>query len=185
MPIPADYRTPLYRAMLKEARADPDHPARQLRALEEHLTAVATFMPSREGWAYSTPHAFILDQGRAYTAAPRPKGLRKRTNKLCYRNTIYTVWDHPDWAYVEGFALSVHGLPVEHAWAVTPEGVVVDPTWYEPDLAAYYGVEIPMTVVGAAMCRYRVFGVLGNDWRRGSPILRTGQITEDEEDVAS
>lgn len=178
------FATPEYRAAVRAARKDPTHAARHMDTLYQYLRAVASFRPALPGAGYPNLPAFILGEGRAYTPAPRPRGLRKMANRLCYRNALYTAWDHPEWQYVEGYAVSLQGIPCEHAWVVTPEGVVVDPTWHDPDLAAYYGVAIPTGIVGAHVSRNRVFGVLVNDWRNGCAILKSGRLALPEEEAS-
>lgn len=179
MPRAERYADPEYRAALKAARLDPTHAEQQLAGLTSHLEWVAKMArihKAQDDWAYLNLSSFVLARGRAYTAAPRPKGMRKMTNKLCFRNALYTVWEDRSLTYVEGYALAFNGIPCEHAWAVRPDGTVVDPTWYDPDLAAYYGVEIPLDIVHGRIIRNNVFGILVNDWRNDCAILRTGRF---------
>jgi len=181
MPTPSLYRDPAYRAAVRAARSNPEHAERQLDGLREYLQLFAYRVNAgRPDWAYSSSYGLVLEQGRAYSGAARPEGLRKMTNKLCYRNALWTAMDHPDWRYVEGFAVSFQGFPCDHAWVVQPDGTVVDPTWYAPDLAAYYGVVIPVDVVSGIVAHQGVYGILCNDWRNDSQILRTGRIERPE-----
>src|SRR5215216_5814498 len=72
---------------------------------------------------------------RNFPPAPRPKGMRKRADKACYRNVCMVVIDkryRNDFTYAEGIAVSDLGFPVHHAWVVDRDGNAVDPTWPEP-----------------------------------------------------
>ena len=185
MPRPGPYTDRAYLAAVKAARKDPTHAERHQAALKQYLAfmsgnsvrfAAECLNPSPDPWAYHTTPAFVLATGRPYTAAARPKGLRKMPNKLCFRNAHYLALDDRTLTYTEGYALSFQGIPVEHAWCVRADGTVVDPTWYHPELAAYYGVEIPLEVVSGLVSRQGVYGILVNDWRNDCAILRSGRI---------
>jgi hypothetical protein len=179
-------KDPTYRAAVKAARSDPDHPARHLAELRRHLASFAEARTAPAHWAYGNPYALVLGLGRPYTAAPRPAGMRKGRIKLCFSNALLLAHDDPGLRYVEGYALSFRGIPTEHGWCARADGTVVDPTWYEPELAAYYGVEIPTDLAVRLTLGQKVHGLLVNDWRHGYRILRTGRIgPPDDEEQAS
>lgn len=83
---------------------------------------------------------FLLAAGRTYTKrmghgdVERFYGLGRAGD--CYRTSFELVLAHPELTYCEGRASSV--WPVEHAWCVTPGGLVVDATW-EAGEAHYVG----------------------------------------------
>ena len=59
----------------------------------EHYLKFITEARTAMGWqqrmpdfAYNSYEALILDRGKVYQGAPRPKGFRKRANKMCFRN---------------------------------------------------------------------------------------------------
>lgn len=96
------------------------------------------------GWEYGSPEDFVLRHGRAYEWAPLPEGFEYGEAKQCYANAANLVllrdfpgasfYDGVDLTYVEGYAMSANlGIAVEHAWVVTPDGAVIDPTWRDAD----------------------------------------------------
>lgn len=93
-----------------------------------------------EGYEYSGMQDFLVREGTWYTPSPLPQGVRRGVPKGCYGNAL-TQAILRGWTYVEGLAIPDIGvpLPMQHAWNVTPEGVLVDNTWDEVGLA-YIGV---------------------------------------------
>jgi hypothetical protein len=83
--------------------------------------------------------------------------------QMCYMNTFNAVINHPerDLTYVEGY-MSVHGVPIHHAFAVTKDGKVRDYTIKKQDvgrIGGYFGVPFKdKYVLGAAM-RTKLYGV--------------------------
>lgn len=63
----------------------------------------------------------------------------------CFNNVRRLTEADPWFRYVEGVALKVPGVADWHAWAATPHGFVVDPTWhpsgFPPEAQKYFGVE--------------------------------------------
>lgn len=130
---------------------------------------------TREDHRWLCYEAMVLDRGRAYEPARRPKGLRKQQNRQCFRNATMLALKDRTLRYAEGWACSEIGIPVQHAWCVTREGRVVDPTWPSPEKATgYYGMEFDIEDVIAACTGSGYYGLIGNDWMIGSPLLRTG-----------
>lgn len=91
---------------------------------------------------------FVLGNGTVYAPAPLPSNIMKRPMKQCFRNAAKLA-DEPrlDLTYVEGLAIAGDTIPllVHHAWCVTADGTVVDPTWRRPDISAYMGVPFDST----------------------------------------
>lgn len=83
---------------------------------------------------------FLFAAGKTYTQrmdhgdVERRYGLGQAGN--CYHHAYELALAHPELTYCEGRASTV--WPVEHAWCVTPEGLVVDGTW-EAGEAHYFG----------------------------------------------
>jgi hypothetical protein len=135
----------------------------------------------RSAWVYRTYEEAVLKLGKPYTAARRPKGTRKQANRQCFRNTFHLVHWSEDLVYVEGYAVSEDGFPTMHAWAATRDGVVVDTTWKHPERASYYGIPFPSFLeVCKLAARHGVFGILGNDYQHGAPLLREGRFWPSE-----
>ena len=65
-----------------------------------------------------------------------------------------------DLTYVEG-QISVYGIPIEHAWCVNADGVVIDPTLKpDKDVGDYFGVPFLTDYVSKAVLRNGVYGLL-------------------------
>lgn len=177
------WETPAWRASVKAAQADPHHAATMLAELRSWLETLATFEESvvaqrgaHLGFAFASYHRLVLETGEAHTAAPRPRGLRKGRDRNCFPNALHLAIQRDDLTYVEGYAYPFGGIVVDHAWCVTEDGTVVDPTWREPDLAAYLGIRIPTDIAGRIVSRQGVYGVLCNDWRNDQAILKAGRV---------
>lgn len=104
---------------------------------------------------------FILRNGVVMNGAARPKGVRKRADKMCFMNAAQIHWK-TGFDYYEGFAASARiGLPIHHAWNAK-NGVIVDTTWKEPESSSYMGVLIPGNVLGAELAKTGHYGVLSD-----------------------
>jgi hypothetical protein len=88
---------------------------------------------------------FVLRHGKIMAGDRRPRGIRKRRNKECFKNTAEAVlygWN--DYQYYEGLVLTrIVPLLIHHAWCVDSMGLVVDLTWLHPEECTYMGVHIP------------------------------------------
>lgn len=103
---------------------------------------------------------FVLNAGKLYTPAKRPKGLRKKAFRKCFENALHLARANPGLIYVEGYAISI--IACLHAWCVTPEGIVVDLTWQNPENCAYYGVPFDTDKATAQTVRQNYYGLLSN-----------------------
>jgi len=101
--------------------------------------------------------AFLNRFGREWTYASLPADIARGPERHCFENALRLALARPELAYVEGReALS------GHAYCVTAEGVVVDPTWPADlaPLARYFGVALD---VGAVIgIRRRVASPVGS-----------------------
>ncbi len=97
-----------------------------------------------------------LRDAKAFVPIKRPKGIRKRADKLCFLNATEIVLDfgknaHPDLIerppmYVEGLARWISGDVYHHAW-ITFDGVhAIDVTWKQPGIE-YIGVMFDIEAV--------------------------------------
>lgn len=113
---------------------------------------------------FGNPAAVVKARGRLWTPGEVPDGVEAGTPKQCFRNASQLASRRADLTYVEGFALSI--VPLHHAWCVTEDGVVVDPTWsggngLDPG-AAYYGVAFTREALAREAVRTGYYGVLGH-----------------------
>lgn len=115
-----------------------------------------------------SPYRYILEHGRQYTTqlAPTQKNWRKLyPMKMCYRNAYELALHDLSLTYVEGVAVGV--IPTDHAWCVTAEGVVVDPTWAggRQECNDYYGVSFSLADIQKIQCVTACYGVFGPWWK--------------------
>jgi hypothetical protein len=146
------------------------HEAAMMRQVNAHNAAVQRVHLTME---YHSMMEFVLREGQPYTPPnpARPKGFRKKTNKMCFRNTWQTVWFEDDDTYVEGYAVSSNtiAIPMHHAWAVTKEHGMIETTWAKSG-AAYLGVPFEHETVSLVMRASGTYSVL-EDIRNHFPIL--------------
>ena len=94
---------------------------------------------------YRVP-AWLLENGQFFTPAPLPAEIERGDMGWCDLNTLFVVIPSQGrYRFAEGFGLA-EDKAVRHTWAVTADGVVVDPTWDAPESRAYFGfvVETPV-----------------------------------------
>lgn len=112
-------------------------------------------------------HAYILHRGVLFEAAALPADVAKGTKRECYRNAGELALAEPEkYAYVEGYAHSV--LAVSHAWCVTRDGQVVDPTWDDAKQCAYVGIPMATEFLSMQVLKSKVWGVFGEMPRRAT-----------------
>ncbi len=128
-------------------------------------------------WAYQSAYHLLLAQGQFFTPGARPSCIPKLPDQLCYQNAAVTArtFRARGLLYAEGFACMrrAAGIPIEHAWCVSADGMVVDPTW-EPAAEVYFGV----VVADSALCPVEGGGLL-SDVDRCLPLLRGGGLRTD------
>lgn len=130
------------------------------------------------GFKYNSIEQLVLKEGQSFTATPLPDDVKDGELGLCYMNAYHLVEDHPELEYVEGYAQTSRlPIPLEHAWAVTKDGNVVDPTWNrffeKGETISYFGVKIPIDTVRKTILAREKYGVL-NDMEQGFPLLKSG-----------
>lgn len=114
-------------------------------------------------------HSFVLQHGRPWTAAKRPKGMRKQAMKQCFANSQKHLCNHAIWGgesltYVEGFA--AHGIdkdfffPVHHGWLVDEAGTVIDLTFKTPQTSVYFGVPFRTQYVLGQIAQHKWYSTL-------------------------
>jgi hypothetical protein len=121
-------------------------------------------------------HNYLGAYGKEWKAAPLPAGIPKMPPKACYENASKLVMQLPELRYVEGIAYSSEtgGLPFAHAWAVTPEGAVIDATWSNPAGARYFGVAYDREKYLKYVVKRKYYGVVGGDVEGARQAIRKG-----------
>lgn len=107
-------------------------------------------------------HAYVMQRGLLFKAAPLPKKVAQGQKRECFANATHLAVHNEDrYAYVEGYAYSTVGLVTSHAWCVTREGEVIDPTWDTPEQCAYLGIPVHPDFLVEQMRQTEVYGVFG------------------------
>lgn len=124
-----------------------------------------------------SPQGFILRNGNPYTANDKTfDGASVGKKHECFKNAALEALRNPDRTYVEGF-VSVHGVPVEHAWTVDKSGQIYDHTIASPDgIEGYFGVPFSKDFLKQALNENRVYGLLGYASRKTLDPLLKGEV---------
>jgi hypothetical protein len=109
---------------------------------------------------------FMLKYGRDYPVGPNTYAGPRGEMKQCFMNATHLAHENPELTYVEGY-VATHGIPIDHAWCVGPDGFVVDPTM-APDadgkldrVSDYFGVAFHTPYLRKATVANKVYGLLG------------------------
>ena len=112
-----------------------------------------------------TMYDILLAHGRHFTPAKRPSKVPKMKIKECYANATRLALSYSNLTYCEGFALYAGLFPVQHAWVVGDNGVVIDPTW-SPVGVEYFGIPFDEEYLLSAMKKSNYYGIMDNfQWR--------------------
>lgn len=117
----------------------------QLSSLKFFLEAQATLrrkMYLDLDWKYGGFEELVLDCGTLMKAKPLPATMKHGFLQQCYCNCQELAFERKSLTYVEGYGLAPQvSIPVAHAWLLTAEGDVIDPTWNPPG-TVYLGVPL-------------------------------------------
>lgn len=119
---------------------------------------------ANQGYPFKhTLYSLVRDHGVQFDPKPRPGHLRKRHDRMCFRNAIEYVAEHPDCTYVEGIAIASYDLPfaTTHGWVRQPDGTMLDLTW-EPVGVEYFGIPFKWSYVARVMLDTGMYGILDN-----------------------
>jgi hypothetical protein len=143
--VPSTPTSRLLKRQMLQARSDHDRSIlRSLGTAVDGFRALLKMAPTDHRpplEAERERRVFYLTHASFFVPAARPKQYRKRKDKACFYNAQELAVEKDDLIYCEGQALTAGGYvtEVEHAWCVTPDGMVVDVTWAAPGLS-YFGV---------------------------------------------
>lgn len=122
---------------------------------------------------------YVLKNGRLFQTDPSIK-VKRGEVKGCFMNA-QKLAEARGYRYVEGYAAGV--IPTLHGWTINEDGVVVDPTWKDPE-AVYFGVVIPMAYVYRVNMLRNAYGVL-DAWEIGYPLLKGDHKLSDYDERGS
>ena len=149
-----------------------------VREFLEFLSTSARHLQNHPDRHYQSIEEAVLRHGRQWIAQRRPKGYAaKLANRMCFKNAFSLVqWGADDLVYVEGYACPPDGIPVLHAWAVDPDGKVIDPTWTQAHVAQadYFGIAFDIEWLIGHMVKTETYGVFGGSYASLAEIIRNG-----------
>lgn len=119
---------------------------------------------------------YVAAYGQEFKAASLPDDIDRGAPKQCYKNASLLVMTHPELTYAEGYAQTskLPGMTFMHAWAVTKDGTVVDPTWDNPEHGTYFGVKYERMPYLKSLYKNKIYGVLGAERKVVTAAIKTG-----------
>src|SRR5882672_4438154 len=107
--------------------------------------------------------ALLVAHGHEFDVPPAANVTgTKRTQHKCYQTAGRIAINDPTFTYVEGY-LSVHGVPIEHAWLVDAQGVVHDPTLQGlKGVQGYYGIPFSTKYVTETAMNTKYWGIISH-----------------------
>ncbi len=151
--------------------------------VDEARKFLAAMVPPQSHLApYKSVADFVLQEGQELKVAELPlRGCMLGEMKQCFKNSHDLILREPDLTYVEGYAFLPpcrgygHSFPIHHAWCITPEGIVLDPTWKDKG-EIYFGVPFDRDFANWFIIEYKRYCLI-DSWEEGFPLL-TGQLPE-------
>ena len=124
-----------------------------------------------QGFGHRLLNPFVLQHGTPYRKQPLPKGFKRGTPRMCYRNSARLALRR-GLIYVEGFAKFLNiDHATGHAWCVEPgSDLVIDVT--NDGFTEYYGIAFRTDFLREYMKQYPDNCLLDN-WENEWPILKT------------
>ena len=141
--------------------ATADERLRQLTSQYAQLFRV----PPRDKWRYSSLADLVLDLnlGRPYTPAPLPGAVAAVAPGRCFAAATQLA-DTAGYTYVEGLALTLDGMPFDHAWCADGDDIIaIDPSIPSGFVVAYLGVGIADNYRRAEQTRRGTHAVITTD----------------------
>lgn len=134
-----------------------------IATVEDYLRIIAKLqdqMGARPVRLKTTLAKFLLKHGQHFAIDAKTFAGRRMTPKQCFANAAQSVARNSKLRYCEGMIL-FHGITLEHAWNVTPDGEIRDPTLKDGDkIADYFGVIFSTDYLWKCCCRNKVYGLL-------------------------
>lgn len=141
--------------------------------LRLHAQAADCMRDGHRGLHYAGPSDFVLQHGIEYDISTATAVIG--APRACYGNSMAQSI-MLDALYVEGYALTPGGMPVQHAWIELPDGRMREVTWGTLG-RAYRGVVF--SIERADDCMWNGDATVLDDYQRGWPLLREEWHGED------
>src|ERR1700686_2108635 len=101
----------------------------------------------------------ISASGKPYHFDDKSFAGSHKTMGMCYQEAGHAALGDHRLTYVEGY-VSVHGVPIHHAWTVDEEGRVHDPTLKDgAGVKGYFGVPFKTGYLRETILRTKVWGL--------------------------
>lgn len=146
--------------------------------VEQYLSQVAGFLREHNAkLGYVSKEDFVLKHGRAWDWRRDDDDWPRMEPNFCFHNSGELAMARKDLTYVEGFVWRGKlPIPLHHAWCVTPEGFVVEPTLrehrdYDAHGREYLGVPFSTTFLRASWRGRDTCPVLDH-FERDFPVLK-------------
>ena len=133
-----------------------------MSALQDHVAMM------HRAWPDNLLMRFYLAHGRDYAIGPATFAGPRGKPQQCYMNATLLALRDSTVTYVEGYVSCV--VPLQHAWCVTADGVVIDPTLGDAKLGStagttdrisdYFGVPFRTDYLMKASTRNKRYGLL-------------------------
>jgi len=107
-----------------------------------------------------TVFKLVAENGFEFKGSPLPDYIKQRTPKECFANALHLALE-TGLTYVEGY-ISVHAVPIHHAWCVDEHGTVIDPTVVNPEDREYFGIPMDIDFVMHHCLASGYYGILDN-----------------------
>lgn len=102
-------------------------------------------------------YRFLQAHGRLWTPQPLPEDIAPGPKKACFETAGRLALEDDSFTYVEGIAFNL--FPTAHAWVVREDGLVIDPTWDNPETCQYFGLAFTRDYLFETIERNKVWGI--------------------------
>lgn len=149
-------------------------------SLKQHvqmLTALYAQMGRKSDSKVRPPAVLLNEHGKTFPHDASSYTKEKRgPQHMCYMNAGRLAIDKSQYTYCEGY-VSIHGVPIEHAWCIDRQGRVVDVTITDGDgIGEYFGIAISTTYLQRTILKTRMWGIL-------DPMTNKGILSDDPKDI--
>lgn len=122
--------------------------------MKKHFEAV------RQAFGPNVYNDFMIAHAREYPVGPHTFAGPRGEQHGCFMNATHLAISNPSLTYCEG-KIAIHGVPLDHAWCIDGDGVVVDPTVTDVgQVYGYFGVPLLTEYVRKASMWNRIYGCL-------------------------
>jgi hypothetical protein len=116
--------------------------------------------------------SLVLRYGRSFSQRV-PTRVRGRRGK-CFQTCYDWIVQDSSLTYCEGYAICKGlVLPVLHAWLVSAQGEVHDPSWTDKT-TAYFGLELTRDFVLTTVGQTKSYGIIESDFMLDFALHRNG-----------